>query len=80
MSELSPAAKAVLEACGTPKVDSPFQLVARGFAAATLRAAADQVVPEPDDAAKETFSIAALRPYWQIRDRLLAIATELEAQ
>ena len=48
--------------------------------AAALRAAADQVVPEPDDAAKETFSIAALRHRWRMRDQLLAIATELEAQ
>lgn len=46
---------------------------------AALRAAMDLVVPEPDDVAKETFSIAALRHRWQIRDLFLSIAAELEA-
>jgi hypothetical protein len=74
MTDLSPAAQAVLDA-----VECHGKFSYRGLAAAALRAAADQVVPEPDDAAKETFSIAALRHRWQIRDQFLAIAAELEA-
>ena len=75
MSNLSPAAQAVLDAvCDNTEPDCDTQ----HLIAAALRAAADQVVPEPDDAAKETFSIAALRHRWQIRDQFLAIAAELE--
>ncbi len=70
MSELSPAAQAVLAACGCPDPDSPFRLVARGFAGAALRAAADQVVPANVDYFKSL----------NIRRNLLAIADELEAQ
>jgi len=75
MSELSPQAQAVLDAFrAVPDLrDCPS-------IAAALRAAADQVVPEPDEAAKATFSFAALRHRWRIRDRFLAIATELENQ
>jgi hypothetical protein len=72
MTELSPAARVVLEAV----MNAPDHMTCE--IAAALRAAADQVVPEPDDAAKETFSIAALRHRWQIRDQFLAIAAELE--
>jgi len=75
---LSPAAQAVLAACGCPDPDSPFRLVARGFAGAALRAAADQVVPEPDDWDKDNFSIQALRLRCVMRDQLLRIAAELE--
>jgi hypothetical protein len=87
MSELSPAARAVLDACGTPTVDSPFRLVARGFAAAALRAAADQVVPDDYDPApgvlsptKEAFLDGKCARNEHIRSQLLAIADELEAQ
>jgi hypothetical protein len=68
MPELSPAAQAVLDACGTPTVDSPFRLVARGFAAAALRAAADQVVIKLAGLGQESA--------WYLEE----IATELEAQ
>ena len=70
---LSPAAQAVLNAFrAVPDLrDCPS-------IAAALRAAADQVVPEPSDLDKEMFSIAALRLRWVIRDQLLAIAAELE--
>jgi len=68
MSELSPAATAVLNAymnnCGW--LDGPFEKDYR-CAAAVLRAAADQVVP------------ARLESYG-IRYELLRIADELEAQ
>lgn len=67
MPELSPAAQAVLDACGTPTVDSPFRLVARGFAAAALRAAADQVVIKLAGLGQESA--------WYLEE----IATELEA-
>ena len=44
MTTLSPAAQAVLDATGT--TGTPLELAARGIAAATLRAAADQTRPE----------------------------------
>jgi hypothetical protein len=46
--------------------------------AAALRAAADQVVPEPSDIDKGSFSLAAIRNRCKVRDQLLAIAAELE--
>jgi hypothetical protein len=69
MSKLSSAAQAVLDACGCGAPDSQFQLVARGFAAATLRAVADQVVPANGS-----------RKNNEIRAEILAIADELGAQ
>lgn len=82
---LSPAAQAILAACGCPDTDSPFRLVARGFAGAAIRAAADQVVPEepePDQSAM-TFSDWNLKTEsWDARmatrSELLTIAAELE--
>jgi hypothetical protein len=80
MTNLSPAAQAVLAACGCPDPDSPFRLVARGFAAAALRAAADQVVPE-NLSEYETYTNEAIRLNLQaVRRKFLAIADELEAQ
>ena len=74
MTELSPAAQAVMTAgtMGNPNViNDP---VYRQCIAAALRAAADQVVPNDELAA----------PVWtereEVRAALLAIATELEAQ
>jgi len=46
--------------------------------AAALRAAADQVVPEPNDIDKGFFSLAAIRNRCKVRDEILAIAAELE--
>ena len=85
MTKLSPAARAVRDAVLATYADNIHKddnlwALERASTVAALRAAADQVVPEPDDAAKETFSIAALRHRWQMRDQLLAIADELEAQ
>ena len=73
---LSPAAQAVLDAFfARDWEDEPLHAnIARA-----LRAAADQVVPEPSDLDKEMFSISALRRRWVIRDQFLAIAAELEA-
>jgi hypothetical protein len=76
MSEpLSPAAQAVLSAA-----DSAFDQAGttRQGIAAALRAVADQVVPEPNDIDKGSFSLAAIRNRCKVRDQLLAIAAELE--
>lgn len=79
MTDLSPAAQAVLTAFGTQPIraDHIAEDLIPALAAA-LRAAVDQVVPEPSDLDNELFSIFALRRRWVIRDLLLAIAAELE--
>jgi hypothetical protein len=68
MTKLSPAAQAVLDATRT--TGTPLELAARGIAAAALRAAVDQVVPEvwfeSDDIT-------------EARNALLDIAAELES-
>jgi hypothetical protein len=67
MADLSPAAKAVLDAAMQYEINP--ECYSREIAAAALRAAADQVVPEAD--------------YYEncdvVREELLAIAAELEA-
>jgi hypothetical protein len=76
MTELSPAAQAVLKAaCNTPE-DCPYE----HDLAAALEAVADQVVPEPNDWDKDNFSTQALRLRCVVRDQILAIAAELKAQ
>ena len=80
MTDLSPAAQAVLAACGCPDPDSPFRLVARGFAAA-LRAAADQVVPPAlEEEWRDRNQALPLTKMVEIRLKLLAIADEMEGQ
>lgn len=66
MTDLSPAAQAVLDAAFDPwqSTDTPASI-----AAAALRAAADQVVPADVDYFKSL----------NVRRNLLAIADELEA-
>jgi len=87
MTDLSPAAKAVLDAIGIP-VGSSLYPVARGWSAAALRAVADQVVPESEPPQRDGFSD---RSVWQwavdchnqdvgTRSKLLAIAAELEGK
>ncbi len=73
-SELSPAAQAVLDAyinapCGKPR---------SVWVAAALRAAADQVVPE--EAVRLEYEELSLLRGLRTREKLLAIAAELEAQ
>ena len=76
---LSPAAQAVASAYdNTPEKETGNHRYL--WLAAAIRAAADQVVPEPNDLDKETLSFVAIRRRMFIRDRFLAIATELEAQ
>jgi len=83
MTDLSPAAQAVLDASNLhPCTDSCLIL------AAALRAAADQVVPNgPKPNANSDFHLMnwtkSLDQYYQrqqTRDELLAIAAELEEQ
>ena len=87
MSELSPAARAVLEAVTWKKYDVPpeglpaFAEEMAPLLAAALRAAADQVVPP---ALEEEFhdrnQALPLKKMVEIRQKLNAIADELEAQ
>jgi hypothetical protein len=81
MTNLSPAAQAVLDAFTEDNSlhDWKVHIHHLDALAAALRAAADQVVPEPNEQDKELFSIAALRLRWVMRDQILAIAAELEA-
>lgn len=77
---LSPAAAAVLDAymnnCGW--LDGPLEKDYR-CAAAVLRAAADQVVPENYDEALDDYDEGFLIAHLQHRNKLLDIAAELEA-
>jgi hypothetical protein len=77
MSELSSAAQAVLDAAEDDCIH-PTDL--HKIVAAALRAAADQVAPEPDDIDEGSLSLAAIRNRCKVRDELLAIAAELENQ
>ena len=80
MTDLSPAADAVLDAymnnCGW--LDGPLEKDYR-CAAAVLRAAADQVVPEYQTTPGGS-KIWPSEPVLSIRAEILAIADELEAQ
>ncbi len=71
MTELSPAAQAVLDAANGAGCYGPDDVLndSRWIAAAALRAAADQVVPTPEHLLE-----------FGIRKQLLAIADELETQ
>jgi hypothetical protein len=76
MPKLSPAAQAVWNAAYNTPEDCPYE----HDLAAALEAAADQVVPEPNDWDKDNFSTQALRLRCVVRDQILAIAAELKAQ
>jgi hypothetical protein len=77
MTDLSPTAQAVLNEA--MEFSGPaFELLVRKMLAAALKAAADQVVPEPTDFDKAALSIAAIRSRCKVRDEILAIAAELE--
>ena len=76
-TQLSPAAQAVLDAFNREARPEPHHQ--QEAIAAALRAAADQVVPEPNDTDKALLSLAAIRNHCKVRDRFLAIAAELEA-
>lgn len=80
MSELSPAAQAVLDAAKDAYGInySEFHCCADRVAAAALRAAADQVVPEYETTPGGS-KIWPSEPVPSIRAGLLAIADELES-
>jgi len=82
MVELSPQAQAVLDALCMEELSGPQQLMARAHAAAALRAAADQVVPTEMDLPPIAPDLGHFRQHERrlTRQRLLAIADELEAQ
>jgi hypothetical protein len=76
MTELSKEAQAVLDALYMEELNGPQQLMARAHAAATLRAAADQVVPHEYMVGVDV----EVQARQLTRLRLLAIAAELEGQ
>jgi hypothetical protein len=81
MTDLSPAAQAVLDALYMGELNGPQQLMARAHAAAALRAAADQVVPPAlEEEWRDRNQALPLTKMVEIRLKLLAIAAELEAQ
>ena len=71
---LSPAAQAVLDECECGDPNAQFQLVARGFAAATLRALANHKTPAWDG----TGPACHWTPTPHTRSELRNIADELE--
>jgi hypothetical protein len=79
MTDLSPAAQAVLDAYWD---DAPLESGARCGLAAALRAAADEVSPETPESQQDDPDM--LKGIWSerrtVRAELLAIAAELEAQ
>ena len=77
MSELSPQAQAVLDAAKS-SLDWEAGYLPNAVAAAALRAAADQVVPEYKVTPGGS-KIWPSEPLPSIRAQLLAIADELEA-
>ena len=78
MTELSPAAQAVLDAVeALYEEDIPDD---QSIMAAALRAAADQVVPEYANAVGDEHDEARHDQWLRIRYKFLAIADELEAQ
>ena len=82
MSELSPAAQAVLDAAYR-EIDYAPRRHVQWVTAAVLRAAADQVVPDQEHVRIQDLRTRAwirLEECELIRRKLLAIATELEAQ
>ena len=76
MTDLSPAAQAVLDALYMEELNGLQQLMARAHAAAALCAAADQVVPVEHEIIDNCWYEKADL----IREQFLAIAAELEAQ
>jgi len=87
MTELSPAAQAVVDALYMEELNGPQQLLALFHAAAALEAVADQVVPEqveppcgetePWPQGYQLMRDAQWEKCQQLRHELLAIAAEL---
>jgi hypothetical protein len=83
MTDLSPAAQAVLDALHTNNSTGPERFWARANAAAAIRAATDQVVLDEKHPGPSQFWDHEANQEWQtnqaFRRKLLAIAAELEA-
>jgi hypothetical protein len=73
MTNLSPAAQAVLDALYMGELNGPQQMMARSHAAAALYAAAEQLHHDPGQSHQVGGIIAS-------RLQLLALAEELETQ
>jgi len=82
MTDLSPAAQAVLDAANNSSAYGPEDCLneARQIAAAALRAAADQVVPEEPLYGGDQRWEYERDERQESRKKLLAIAAELEGQ
>ena len=80
MTDLSPAAQKVLDAANGASSYGPDDCLneSRWITAAALRAAADQVVPEATTPWNST--ITPMISTADVREQILAIADELEAQ
>ena len=80
MTDLSPAAQAVLDAANSASSYGPDDCLndARQIAAAALRAAADQVAPSDADEPRNNLPMAI--ECQRIRQDMLDIADELENQ
>jgi hypothetical protein len=78
MANLSPAARAVLYDARNRWLAAEDDIAAQ-VAAAALRAAAEQVVPEQVNPVGDAHDDARRDQWMRIRRKLLAIAAELEA-
>ena len=84
MTNLSPAAQAVLDACNDAVERLPLSSTPEHFSialiAAALEAVADQVVPENANPVGDEHDDARLFQWMRIRSQIRAIAAELEAR
>jgi len=82
VADLSPQAQAVLDAANGANSYGPDDCLneSRWIAAAALRTAADQVVPEERKECEHFTNEAIRLNRMSVRAQLLAIAAELEAQ
>ena len=79
MTNLSPAAQAVLDAAEQVPIVLNYAQEIPAFCAAALRAVADQVVPEQAEPVGDSHDEARHDQGMRTRYKLLAIADELEA-
>lgn len=79
MTDLSPTAEAVFDALNMSELTGPQQYMALAHAAAALRVAADQVVPEEPLYGGDQRWMFERDARQACRKKLLAIADELEA-
>jgi len=81
MTDLSPAAQAVMDAFLDCSVDAGNYYATRSHQiAAALRAVADQVVPHPGRYPMSEYMEGLRNAKHDVRAKILAIATELEAR